>query len=263
MAKNLRIWVAVKHGVDVGLARPDPATGVVPLDRAPRKTSDFDKNAVEEAVRIREKVGGTVTALSVGPASAKEARREAMAIGADNAVLLGDPTAPPPDSRTVARTLAAYARAVPGFDLWLFGEGSTDHFSGTVGPRVAAERGVPSLCYLRRLVVEESGVLGDRDLELELERVRAPFPVIVTVGQEINQPRLPTFMSTLKASKKEIQLQGSAELKLAPTDVAPSTSIRRAYVPETPRKRVTVAGSGPAEVAANLLSALKDEGVVG
>ncbi len=262
MAKNLRIWVAVKHGVDVGLARADPATGEVPLDRAPRKTSDFDKNAVEEAVRIREKLGGTVTALSVGPASAKEALREARAIGADEAVLLGDPTNPASDSRTVAKVLTAYARTSPGFDLWLFGEGSTDHFSGTVGPRVAAGLDVPSLSYLRRLVIEEDGVLGERDLEGELERVRASFPVVVTVGQEINQPRLPTFMSTLKASKKEIRLASNAQLELAPGDLAPVAQVRRAYVPETPRKRVTLAGAGPAELAAALLAALKSEGVV-
>ncbi len=87
MSEPLRIWVAVKHGIDVGLTRPEPSSGTVPLATAPRKTSDFDKNAVEEAVRIRERLGGKVTALSVGLPAAREALREALAIGADEAIL--------------------------------------------------------------------------------------------------------------------------------------------------------------------------------
>ncbi len=262
MARNLRIWVAVKHGVDVGLARADPTTGTVPIERAPRKTSDFDRNAIEEAVRIREKLGGSVTAVSVGPAASKEALREAMAIGADEAVLLTEPSAPSVDSRTAARVLAAHARHSDGFDLWLFGEGSTDHFSGTVGPRVAAELGVASLSYVRRLSVEESAVLAERDLEGSVEKVRAAFPAIVTVGQEINTPRLPTFMSTLKASKKEIRQRGSPELGLSAADWVPLGRIQRAFVPETPRRRTPVAGTTPDEVAAALLAALRTEGVL-
>lgn len=263
MAKNLRIWVAVKHGVDVGLTRADPTTREVPLDRAPRKTSDFDKNAVEEAVRIREKVGGTVTVLSVGPASSKEALREALAMGADEAVLLGDAAPASYDSQGVARVLAAHARRSGGFDLWLFGEGSTDHFSGTVGPRVAAMLGLPSVSYVRHLELEDAGVLADRDLEGDVERVRAKFPAVVTVGQEINQPRLPTFMTTLKASKKEIRTAGAADLGLDAAAGSPSVRIARAFVPETPRKGVVISGGGAADVATKLLAALRQEGVVG
>ncbi len=262
MSGPIRLWVAVKHGVDVVLARADRSTGTVAMDRAPRKTSDFDRNAVEEAVRIREKLGGTVTALTVGPPTSKEALRDALALGADEAVLITDPARPDLDGRGVARALAAYARTHPGFDLWFFGEGSTDHFTGTIGPRVAAEIGAPSLSYARRVSVEDGAVLVEREYEHELEKVRAAFPAIITVGQEINQPRVPTFMSTLKASKKEIRSFGPSELGVQPSDWAPLARRDRVFVPEVNRKRQAVSGADPATTARGLVDALRREGVL-
>ena len=262
MTPPIRIWVSVKHGVDVGLTRADRETGIVALDRAPRKTSDFDRNAVEEAVRIREKLGGSVTAISVGQPACKEALRDAMAIGADAAVLLTSPDHPDLDSRAVAKALAAFARKSEGFDLWLFGEGSTDHFSGTIGPRVAAELGIPSLSYVRRLRVEAASVVADRELEKEIERVRSPFPVIVTVGQEINTPRTPTFMSTLKASKKEIRELRLTDLGVSAESSKAAVRLERAFVPEVRRRQTSITGPTPADVARALLEGLRKDGVI-
>lgn len=262
MSEPLRIWVAVKHGIDVGLTRPEPSSGTVPLATAPRKTSDFDKNAVEEAVRIRERLGGKVTALSVGLPAAREALREALAIGADEAVLLTDPAVPSFDTRAVARVLAAAARTLGGFDLLLLGEGSTDHFAGLVGPRVAAELGAPDIAYVRKLTVAPGGVVAERDLEREVEVLRAPFPVVVTVGQEINTPRLPSFMSNLKASKKEIRSLALSDLGLLPADLAPVVQTERVAVPEVPRKQITLSGPSLEDVAKQLVANLRTEGVL-
>lgn len=261
-APQLRILVAVKHGVDVGLARADRTTGVVALDTAPRKTSDFDRNAVEEAVRIRERLGGRVTAISVGSASAREALRDAVAIGADDAILVTDPAVPVFDTRAVGRVLAAVSRTLGGFDLFLLGEGSSDHFAGLVGPRVAGELGVADVAYVRKLTVDATGVVAEKDLERELEVVRASFPVIVTVGQEINTPRLPTFMATLKASKKEIRQLSVAEIGLDAAHLGPTVRIDRAAVPATARKQVTITGNTPDEVARTLVDALRTEGAL-
>ncbi len=261
MSPNLRIWVAVKHGVDVGLTRADPATGIVTLEGAPRKTSDFDRNAVEEAVRVRERSGGTVTAISVGPPSAREALREALALGADEAVLFTDPAVPHFDTRAVARALAATCRTLGGFDLLLLGEGSTDHFGGVVGARVASELGVADLAYVRKLTVEPEGVVAERDLEREVEVLSARFPVVVTVGQEINTPRVPTFMSNLKASKKTIRQVGPAEVNLPASSLAPVQTTLRVAVPQVARKQVPLTGNSPDELARELLSRLRSEGV--
>ncbi len=262
MVEKPRIWVAVKHGIDVNLTRADRATGLVKTDTAPRKTSDFDKNAVEEAVRVKEKHGGFVTALSVGGPAAREALREAVAIGADEAVLVTSDRWAEWDTRAVARLLAAASRTLGGFDLFLLGEGSTDHFAGLVGPRLAGELGCADLAYARRLTVEADGVVVEKDLEKEVEVVRARFPVVVTVGQEINTPRLPTFMANLKASKKEVRVVAPSDLGLAPAALAPSVVVERVAVPEIPRKQVTVAGSSPEELAKHLVEALRRDGVV-
>jgi len=262
MVEKLRIWVAMKHGIDVNLTRADRTSGLVRVETAPRKTSDFDKNAVEEAVRVREKHGGTVTAISVGGPAAREALREAVAIGADEAVLVTADEWAQWDTRAVARLLAASSRTLGGFDLFLLGEGSTDHFAGLVGPRLAGELGCADVAYARRLTVEPDGVLAEKDLEKEVEVVRARFPVVVSVGQEIKTPRLPTFMANLKASKKEIRVMAPAQLGVAADALVPSVVVERVSVPEIPRKQVTVSGASPDEVATRLRDALRAEGVV-
>lgn len=261
MSPPSRWAVAVKHGIDVNLTRGDPSTGRIDLARAPRRTSDFDKNAVEEAVRLREKHGGVVTAVSVGPPAAREALRDALAIGADEGVLLLPPDGTVADSRAVAATLAAYfRRPEAAFDLALFGEGSTDHFSGTVGPRVAAELGLPSLSHVRKLAIEGETLRVFRDLEDGVEELEASIPAVVTVGQEINTPRLPTFLSTAKASKKPIRELPSSELSLVEKLWATPVSIAEARVPQMPRRKLRVPGSDPGSVAQELVDLLHREG---
>lgn len=262
MAEQRKIGVAVKHGVDVGLTRADRATGLVNLAGAPRKTSDFDRNAIEEAVRVREKHGGTVTAISVGGPNAKEALREAVAIGADEAVLVTGDGAADWDTRAVARLLTAAIRKLGGFDLFFVGEGSTDHFAGLVGPRLAAELGVADIAYVRKLTVEPEGVVAEKDLEKEIEVVRAKYPVVVSVGQEINTPRVPTFMANLKASKKEVRTHSPADLGVAPETLGATVVVERVAVPEVPRKQQAITGASPEEIAAKLKDALRSEGVL-
>jgi electron transfer flavoprotein beta subunit len=263
MSHSRRWVVAVKHGIDVNLTRPDPTTGRFDLLRAPRKTSDFDKNAVEEAIRLREKHGGTVQAITVGPPTAREAVRDALALGADEGVMLEVPEDVGLDSRSVAASLAAYFRTPAGrFDLALFGEGSTDHFSGTVGPRVAAELGFPSLSHVRQLIVEGEHVRVLRDLETAVEELESGFPAVVTVGQEINSPRMPTFLSTLKASKKEIRGIPVSALGLDPAVWERPVTTQEASTPNIPRKRIRVAGADPEAIARELVAILHEEGVI-
>lgn len=262
MAEKLRIGVGVKHGVDVNLARADGTSGLVNLASAPRKTSDFDRNAVEEAVRVREKHGGTVTAITVGGPAAREALRDALAIGADEAVLVTADGWAEWDTRAVSLLLSASIRHLGGFDLFLVGEGSTDHFAGLMGPRIAAQLAVGDVAHVRKLTVEAGGVVLEKDFEKEIETVRAHFPVILTVGQEINTPRQPSFMANLKASKKEPKVLRPADIGVDPSALTPSVIIERVSVPDVPRKRVAIAGTSPDELATRLKEALKGEGVV-
>ena len=115
---------------------------------------------------------------------------------------------------------------------------------------------------MRRLTVEADGVVAEKDLEKEVETVRAAFPVVLTVGQEINTPRLPTFMSNLKASKKEVRVVSPADLSVAAEALAPVVVTERVAVPEVPRKQVTISGGSPDELAARLKDALRTEGVL-
>jgi electron transfer flavoprotein beta subunit len=166
------------------------------------------------------------------------------------------------DTRAVARLLAAASQKLGGFDLFLLGEGSTDHFAGLVGPRLAGELACADIAYVRHLTVEPTGVVAEKDLEMEVEVVRARFPVVVSVGQEINTPRLPTFMANLKASKKEIRVVPPAQLEVAADALAPSVVVERVAVPDIPRKQVSLSGVTPDEIATRLRDALRGEGVL-
>ena len=262
MAEKLRIGVAVKHGIDCALAKADRATGTVNLGTAPRKTSDFDMNAVEEAVRIKEKQGATVTAISVGGPSAKEALRDAAAVGTDVSVLITADNCAVWVTRAVAHLLAAGIQKLGGFDLILLGEGSTDHFAGVLGPALAAQLGMADVAYARKLTVTPEGITAEKDFEKEIEVVKAAYPVVVTVGQEINTPRVPSFMANLKATKKEVKVLAAKDLGVAAEALAPSIVIEKAAVPETPRKQTKITGGSPAEIAAKLAQAMRAEGVL-
>ena len=261
MTRPQRWLVAVKHGIDVNLTRADPGSGRIDLAHAPRKTSDFDRNGVEEAVRLREKFGGTVTAVTVGPPPSREAIRDALSLGADEGILLSVPEGIVLDSSAVAAALAAFFRTPAGsFDVAFFGEGSTDHFSGTVGARVAAELRLPSLSHVRRVTVENELLQVERDVEAGIETLESSFPAVVTVGQEINTPRLPTFMSTLKASKKQIREITVESLGISPASWGRSVTILDASLPSMPRKRIRVSGGDPGAVSQELVRILQREG---
>lgn len=264
MRPPLRWAVALKHGVDVNLTRADPTTGRIDVRQAPRRVSDFDRNAAEEAIRLRETLGGTVTAVSVGPTPSREALREALAMGADEAVLLELDAEVPSDSGLVAAGLAAFFRSPTGrFDLALFGDGSTDHFSGTVGPRVAALLGLPSLTNARRVEVEGGAVRAVCDRDRSVEELEAGLPAVVTVGQEINTPRSPNFLARAKASQREIRTVPIASLGLSGPAAVPAVVLREASVPRIPRKKIPVSGDTPSEISERLLTYLRQEGIGG
>lgn len=256
------ILVAVKQVVDVDSLKVDRATNTITTTGVPRKMNDFDKNALEEALRLREKHGGRVVALSVGPQSARDVLKEALAMGADEAYLISDPSTAEFDSRAVAHLIAKFYKKFGPFDIILMGEGSVDHFSLQVGPRVAELLGIPQLTYVRRLEYSGGGLVAERDLEDGFHVVSAPTPCVVTVAQEINQPRLPTLKSILAASKKPINVLSPVDLGVRPEEISPVVQTKLVVPPKTERKKIVIDGSKPEEAVQTLIKYLVQEGVL-
>jgi len=258
-----RILVCVKQAVDVSQLKVDPATRQLITVGAPRKMSDFDKNALEEAIRIKEKLGGEVVTLTVGHEDAKAVLREGLAIGGDKAYCVNDLGLQGIDTGGTAYILAEMAKKMGEYDLVLCGDSSLDSFSGLVGPRLSEILNLPQITSVRKITVDGDAVIAERSLEDASEVVKAKMPALISVTREINQPRIPSLMNIMRASKKEIITWSLKDLNILAERVAPRIEIIDVLAPKMERKRVKVTGESVQEIAEKLARTLIQEGVVG
>jgi electron transfer flavoprotein beta subunit len=260
-----RFIVCVKQALDVAKLKVDPVTLHLLTVGVPRKISDFDKNALEEAVRLKEKSGGEVLTVTLGSEDAKINLREALAMGADKAYLLSDPLFVDSDTLATSYVLAEAIKKIGNFDLVICGEVSVDSFSAQVGPRVAERLGIPQITYVRSLKLDGDEVTAERSLEDCYEVVRAKTPVLVTVTGEINEPRIPSLMAIMKASRKEIITWNSEDLDFSNRKVVENSSavqVLETLALKVERRRTVITGETPMEIADKVVKALIEEGVL-
>jgi electron transfer flavoprotein beta subunit len=256
--------VLVKQVLQAADLRIDKAMKTLVTQGVPLVVSETDKNAIEEAVRIKEKHGGKITAISMGSAQAKEALREALAMGADEACLLTDPLFEGSDAHGTANVLAAAVTKIVDYDLILCGAYSEDLFAFEVGPRLAEMCNLPQITYATKITLEAEKITVERDLENERQTVEGKLPCLISVLREINEPRLPTLISIMAASKKPMNTWTAADLSLSPEELGHNGAliqILRSSISAGERKRVMLQGDIK-EIAPKLVKALLQEGVL-
>ncbi len=253
----------MKQAVDVSQLKVDPATRQLVTAGAPRKMSDFDKNALEEAIRIKEKLGGEIITLTVSSEDAKAVLREGLALGADKAYWLNDPALQGTDTWGTAYVLAEMVKKIGEFDLILCGDSSLDSFSGLVGPRLSEMLNVPQITSVGKVTVEGDAVIAERSLEDASETVKAKMPALISVTREINQPRIPSLMMIMKASKKEIVAWSLKDLNVTAEKIGSRIEIISVLAPKMDRKKIKVTGESVQEIAEKLAKAIIQEGVIG
>lgn len=236
------------------------------LENVPLVWGDLDKNAIEEAALIKEKVGeAKITVVAKGSEKLEQGILEPLAMGADEAVLLTDPAFEGSDSMGTAKVLAKAIEKIGAYDLVILGEGSTDNYSGLVGSTLAELLNLPEITYVRELNVENGKVSAVRNMEESFEVVEANLPVVITVAQEINEPRLPKFMAIRKAGAKPRHEWGPADIGLSADEVgenAVSVDMLSNLAPEQDRKNIILEGDLDEQIDA-LVDALIKEGVLG
>jgi len=255
------IVVCVKTNPDLQMVRIKDR--VAQTEAVPYKIGDLEKNALEAAVALREAgAADKVTALCLAESNRKAAEdiKVALAMGADESVVIDDPALAEPDQAAVAAVLAAAVKKLGSCDLLLFGEGSTDNYTGQVGARVAELLGLPQIGYARKIEAAGAGVRCERSMDDMVETLEAPLPVAVTVVSEINEPRIPSLMHIMKAKSKPLQEWTLADLGLDAG--APQREIVSNLAEEQDRKHVLFEGSA-AEQADAFVNALINEGVLG
>jgi len=212
----------------------------------------YDEYAVEEALKLKEATGsGEVVAVSVGPDSAQETIRTALAMGADRGVLLKAGSLPL-DPLPVAQALAAELKD-GGYDLVLFGKVAIDDSSHAVGVMVAELLGLPCVSAVAHLTVADGKGHGEREIEGGVEAVEFALPAVVTADKGLNEPRYPALRGIMMAKKKPLEVKDAA-LGSGGLEV-----VSLAYPPE--RKAGRIVGEGPDAVPA-LVDALKNEAKV-
>jgi len=199
----MNIIVCAKQVVDVSEMKIDSATKKPILQGVPQKISDMDKNAIEEAIKIKEKHGGKITVLTVGLANAKERIKELLAMGADEGLLVT--ASDNIDYHMTATLLAEAVKKIGGYNIILCGEASIDMFSGQIGPRLAANLKIPQITYAQNVTAEKDKITAERNMGEQMIVTESTYPVLVTVTKEINIPRLPSLMQILASANKPIK----------------------------------------------------------
>ena len=251
----MKIIVCAKQVVDASEMKIDPKTKKPILAGLEKKVNDIDKNAVEEAIKIKEKHGGSITVMTVGESDAKERLKELLAMGADEAVLIPADG----DYSVVTELLAAAIKKIGEYDIILCGEASTDMFSGQVGPRLAGLLGVPQITYVHTLNVEKDKVIGERNLGEKSVTMEAAMPVVITVTKEINEPRLPSLMQILGAANKPIHEWSVESLGISPESLVETIDLEGVSME---RKNIIFKEASDENIE-KLVESLIKEGVVG
>jgi electron transfer flavoprotein alpha/beta subunit len=262
----MTIVVCVKFTPDTSQIKADPGTGAPRLDDVPLRIGTFDENALEEAVRLKEGGGGRVIVLSlVDSEPPRELVLRALATGADEACLIRDATAALADSLSTATILARGLRRLGAVDLVLCGEGSLDGYNRQVGPRLGEALGIPVLTHVIKLETGNGKMIAHRGLDDRIEVIEAEPPLILSVGQEINRPRLPTVLQIMGAARKPVVVWTPRDLGFESDDTAASLAGIRTletFAPLATRRRAPVPGDNTGEVARTLARELFEKGLL-
>ncbi len=201
----MHIIVLVKQVPDTSEVRINRDTNTLIRDGVPSIINPYDMFAIEEALRLREKHGGRVTALTMGPPQAAEALKEAVAMGVDDVVLLSDRAFAGADTWATSYTLAKGIRKLGDFDLVIAGKQAIDGDTAQVGPETADMLGIPFVAYIKKIEnVEKGKMTAERMMDEGYDVVEASLPALITVVKEINQPRLPSLKGKMKAKNLKV-----------------------------------------------------------
>ena len=269
----MHIAVCVKQ-----VPNPDALAAVLRIDAAGRNAvlppghplvvSPFDEQAMEAALRLRDAAGGTgvrISVITLGPEPARAALKHCLALGADDAVHLLDPVFSDSDAAGIARALSAAIRALETVDLVLTGRQAADLDAGAVGLGIAETLGCTAVSFACGIATTPTGIRVERVIPDGVEEVEANLPALVTISNELGEPRKASLRETMKAARKPVVVRSAADLGLTVADVGPAAVAvhrRRLFIQEKAGVCELIQGSDAAEQAARLLDRLLETRVL-
>lgn len=239
--------------VDEASNKVVPPPGVAPV------VSQFDAIAVEAAMRIKDANPGTrVTVISMGPATARDAIKHGLAMGADEGVLLTDAAFENLDSHGTAAVLSAAIKKLGDVDLTLTGRQAVDWDLGVTGSLIAAMLGVPVITFAKGVTVSDGKVTVERVLPDAFETVEAALPAVVTVSNELGEPRYPKLQQIMQAAKKTVNNWAAGDIGVDAAALERRLTLEKLYVPVVDTKVELMEGDTPEEQAMALARRLKE-----
>jgi len=257
----MEIVVCIKQVPDTTDVKIDPQTNTLIRQGVPSIVNPFDKHAVEAAIQLKEKHGGRVTVLSMGPPQAKEALKECLAMGADAAVLLSDRAFGGADTLATSYTLASGIKKMGKIDLILCGKQAIDGDTAQVGPEMAEHLGFAQFTCVAKIDVVGDKVRVHRERDDGYEVMEGFLPLVVTVVKSINEPRYGTVKSTMKANRTEIPTWSVNELNVKSEKLGikgSPTQVRRIFPPNQRLGGEMIQAGTGREAAAILIQKLSD-----
>lgn len=212
----MKILVFVKQVPDTDDVKLDPRTGNLMRDGVESVINPLDANGVEAALELKEKYGGTITAISMGPPQADDVLKKALAMGCDESVLLSDRALGGADTLATGYPLAKAAEKIGGYDLLICGRHAVDAETAQTGPIIAAFLGIPQVTLVDDLSIDGEYAVCRRVLPDRFETVRVRMPALITVCSEMNTPRYPTPINIMKALRKPRYVWNSRDINCDP-----------------------------------------------
>ncbi len=263
----MKIIVCIKQVPDTTNVKINPETNTLIRQGVESIINPFDMYAIEEGIRLKEKYGGTVTVLSMGPPQVESALREALSYGVDNAILLSDRAFAGADTLATSFTLAQGIKRIGDADIIFMGKQAIDGDTGQVGPGVAEHLNLPHITDIRKIEevnIDSGNITAERLMEDGYVRLKTTLPVVLTVVKEINEPRLPSLRGKMNAKKAEIALWTAETLNIDHAVIGLNgspTEVIKIFTPPKPERGKIFEGEAKESVAF-LLKELRNSGII-
>lgn len=256
----MNIVVCLKQVPDTAVVKIDPKTGTLIRDGVPSIINPEDKHALEAALQLKDNYGAHVTVISMGPPKAKNALREALCMGADEAILLTDRAFGGADTLATSKTIAAAIKELE-YDIIFAGRQAIDGDTAQVGPEIAEHLNVPQVTYVQDVKVEEDGLIVNRALEDGYELIKVKTPVLLTAIEELNHPRYMNVQYIFDTVNKEVKMMAAADIDVPVDELGlkgSPTKVKKSMTKEAKGAGEIIKESAP-EAVAYVLGRLKEK----
>ncbi len=241
------------------------AMKVIPPEGIPPVINPYDAQAVELALRLKEQNGGKITVLTLGGADTASVVKHALSMGADDGIVLSDAAFEGSDSFGIAYILSMAIQKVGGYELILFGRQAADWDEGIVGSIVAEYLNLPLVTLAEAIEVNDTGIKVRRAILDGYQVFSASLPAVVTVSNEVGQPRLPSGWGIIAAARKQIQIWNTSNLDVDVMKVGSAAGRRKLFqlfAPERARKCEIISAETVSEAAVRLADRLREKGII-